>query len=278
MQTLNLIHPELSNIPYKKMIFPDGQPHLVIEPESLTNTPTEVKIISRVSNPADLLLVLFAKNALEYLGVQQINLTISYLMAARMDRVMNPGEPFSLKVVTQLINQAGFNRVDIFDPHSEVSTALIDRSYSIPNHAFVKDCIQTHLGTEQDYWIISPDGGALKKIHKVAEYLHAPRVGECMKTRNIKTGKLSGFKSMEDDFNNLPCFIVDDICDGGGTFSGVGELLRQKNAGQVILIVSHGIFSKGYSIPHIDHIYTTNSFREIQAPEIQVKQIMNYLA
>jgi ribose-phosphate pyrophosphokinase len=277
MTTLNLLYPEQSNIPYKKMIFPDGQPHLVIEPESLDKKPNEVKIISRISNPADLLLVLFAKNALEYLGVQTINLTITYLMAARMDRVMNPGEPFSLKVVAQLLNQARFNRVDIFDPHSEVSTALIDHAYPIPNHAFVKDCIQQHLGEQQDFWIISPDGGALKKIHKVAEYLHTTRVGECMKTRDIKTGKLSGFKSMEDDFGNLPCFIVDDICDGGGTFSGVGEVLRQKNAGEIILIISHGIFSKGYTINHIDHIYTTNSFREIDAPEIKVKQILDYL-
>jgi ribose-phosphate pyrophosphokinase len=57
---------------------------------------------------------------------------------------------------------------------------------------------------------------------------------------------------------------VDDICDGGGTFIGLAALLKSHNAGHIVLIVSHGIFSKGFDLAHIDAIYTTNSFKDIE--------------
>ena len=86
---------------------------------------------------------------------------------------MLDGEPFSLKVVAAMINPAGFKKIRIFDPHSEVSTALIDRSYAVSNHGFVADALSdyacTHSGEAPV--LVSPDAGALKKIHKLAQHL-----------------------------------------------------------------------------------------------------------
>ncbi len=272
MLTLNLINPEKSDIPFKHFVFPDGQPHLKLMLEEKSPTGgfrgqnTEgVTILTRLANPSDLFTVLIAKDALEASGFSPISLTISYLMAARMDRQMTEGEPFSLRVVSTLLNQAGFKSISIFDPHSDVSTALLLRSKAIGNEVFVKDCIadfRKNQGEKEDYYLVSPDAGALKKIHKVAQYVQAPRVAECMKMRDVKTGQLSGFKTMESDFDRKTCFIVDDICDGGGTFIGLAALLKQHNAGKIVLIVSHGIFSKGFDLAHIDAIYTTNSFKD----------------
>jgi ribose-phosphate pyrophosphokinase len=57
--------------------------------------------------------------------------------------------------------------------------------------------------------------------------------------------------------------IVDDICDGGGTFIGLAAELKNKNAGKLYLAVSHGIFSKGFdSLKCFDKIFTTNSFKD----------------
>ncbi len=85
-----------------------------------------------------------------------------------------------------------------------------------------------------------------------------------MKMRDVKTGNLSDFKTMESDFEGKICFIVDDIYDGGGTFVGLSALLKRHNAGKIVLIVSHGIFSKGFDLAHIDAIYTTNSFKDFE--------------
>jgi ribose-phosphate pyrophosphokinase len=283
MLYLNLINPNKTDISYKYFVFPDGQPHLELDMSKMPQNTEGVRILTRLANPSDVFTALIAKDALESMGFEHIELTVSYLMAARMDRQMKEGEPFSLRVLSAILNQANFKKITIFDPHSDVSTALLLRSKAIGNEAFVKDCIEDFiknaLNTEggDDYYLISPDAGALKKIHKVAQYVNAPRVAECMKMRDVKTGNLSGFKTMESDFEGKTCFIVDDICDGGGTFIGLAALLKQHNAGKIVLIVSHGIFSKGFELANIDATYTTNSFKDFDTNALSVKDIESYI-
>lgn len=270
MTTLNLIYPEQSDIRFTVLNFPDGQPHIKIDVSSLQHLDrgAPLRILSRIANPADLLLVLLVKNTLDYQEFERVELHISYLMAARMDRVMLEGEPFSLKVVAAILNTAGFRKVNIFDPHSEVALAVIDRSYAVTNHAFVKEALDTYLQTHPSdrYCLVSPDAGALKKIHKLANYLAVEDVVECMKERDLKTGALTNFETATASLEGKTCFIVDDICDGGGTFAGTAKMLREKQAGRIVLIVSHGIFSKGLQIDHVDAVYTTDSYRNVGAP------------
>jgi len=286
MPIVNLINPANSDIKFKILVFPDGQPHIKIDTTSCETIDTKetVLIITRIANANDLMLVLFAKNALNYLGFENISLKISYLMAARMDRVMLDGEPFSLKVVSNILNAAGFNKISIFDPHSEVSTAVIEKSYSINNHQFVKEVLAQYQKNNSDddtskFCLVSPDAGALKKIHKVAAALNHIEVVECMKERDLKTGKLSGFKVFAEDLTNKICFIVDDICDGGGTFIGVAAALKKLHAEKIILIVSHGIFSKGFVLENVDEIYCTDSYRAIENKPMQVNvfSVLEYL-
>jgi ribose-phosphate pyrophosphokinase len=184
MLKLNLINPQASDIAYKTLIFPDGQPHIVLNSDGNGDGRDKACLVStRIANPTDLFTVLIAKDVLEAQGFERIDLTISYLMAARMDRQMTEGEPFSLRIVAAILNQAGFRRISIFDPHSDVSTALILRSKAIGNEAYVKRCLE-HFYENRNrdaYALISPDAGALKKIYKVAQFVDAPLVVECSK-------------------------------------------------------------------------------------------------
>lgn len=268
MTTLNLIDAAASDLRFETMVFPDGQPHIKIDVDSMKalDRGQPVRILSRISQPADLLLVLLVKNTLDHEEFCRVELHISYLMAARMDRVMQPGEPFTLKVVAAMINQAGFSKVMIFDPHSEVTTALIDRSYAVNNHLYVKDALAdyAHSLGQADYTLVAPDAGALKKIYELARYLKANDVIECTKERDLKTGALTNFHTTATGIDGKCCFIIDDICDGGGTFSGTAKMLKAKGAHKVNLVVSHGIFSKGVVLDEVDEIYTTNSFRPVE--------------
>lgn len=259
---LNLITPQKSEIAFKSFTFPDGQPHLQLE--VLPANTKHVHILTRLSTMNDVFLCLAAKNALDYAGVETVDVTISYLMAARMDRVMTEGEPFSLKIVADMLNAGQFRKVRIFDPHSDVATALVHRSVAISNVTLVKKAMEAfpNLTNTDGYYLVSPDSGALKKVYKIAASIGAERVAECIKFRDVKTGQLSGFKTFEEDFGQRPCFIIDDICDGGGTFAGLAALLKSRNAGKVLLVVSHGIFSRGFDIAGIDGIVSTNSFKE----------------
>ncbi|MAX71916.1 MAG: hypothetical protein CMC76_12600 [Flavobacteriaceae bacterium] len=76
---------------------------------------------------------------------------------------------------------------------------------------------------------------------------------------------MEGFRVYEDDLQGKDCLIVDDICDGGGTFIGLAKELKKHNAGNLYLAVSHGIFSKGLEElnQYFTKIFTTDSFKTV---------------
>jgi ribose-phosphate pyrophosphokinase len=257
-------------IHFKSLTFYGGEPHIKIEPGFDVNQ--IVTVTHRLKSFNDFGLLCVAIDALKRMGVAKINLFIPYFPAARQDRVMVPGEPLSVKVYADIINAMQLNKVTVFDAHSEVTPALLNNCEVISNHAFVAEVVK-RLGSTIK--LISPDGGALKKIYKVSEYLNGMEVVECGKSRDVKTGKLSGFRVYNDDLGGSDCLIVDDICDGGGTFIGLAEALKAKNAGNLYLAVSHGIFSKGYNVlaGSFTKIFTTNSFRDIDDKNVEQLKI-----
>ncbi|MEO6253171.1 MAG: ribose-phosphate diphosphokinase [Ferruginibacter sp.] len=286
MNTLNLIDPEISAIKYETLVFPDGQPHIKIDTKTCDDLNKEdtLVVLSRISNTNDLLIVLLVKNTLDHLGFKKIELKISYLLAARMDRIMLPGEPFTLQVVANLINQAGFNRVSIFDPHSEVTTNIITNVNGINNHRFVNDVLNHYKNKypnddSSTFNLVSPDAGALKKIHQVAAATGGMAVVECKKKRDLTTGHLTGFTVFAENLDGRICFIIDDICDGGGTFIGIAKALKNLGAKKIILAVSHGIFSKGFPLENVDEIYCTDSYKTIieSIENVHVFNVLDYL-
>lgn len=253
-------------IKFQSFTFSGGEPHIKIAPDFDANR--KVTITHRLNSFNDLGLLCVTVDALRRMDVKIIDLFIPYFPAARQDRVMIPGEPLSVKVYADIINAMQLNKVYVFDAHSEVTPALLNNSTVIPNYTFIKAVLE-NIGN--DVKLISPDGGALKKIYKVSEFLGGVEVVECSKSRDVKTGKLSGFKVYEDDLEGMDCLIVDDICDGGGTFVGLAEELKKKNAGKLYLAVSHGIFNKGFEVLNcFDGIFTTNSFKDFEGESVKV--------
>ena len=266
--------PNKAAILFENFTFSGGEPHIKISSD-LSKTKL-VTISHRVNSFNDFGLLLIAIDAVKRMGVKNIEVFLPYFPGARQDRVMVPGESLTVKVYANILNNAGVDNITIFDPHSEVTPALLDNCSIINNHLFIKEIIKT---LPENILLISPDGGALKKIYKVAAFLKDYEVIECGKTRDVTTGKLSGFKVGADDLKNRPCLIVDDICDGGGTFNGLAEELKRKNAGALYLAVSHGIFSKGTDVlnTHFEKIFTTDSIKTIEGDtviQIPISKIM----
>ncbi|MBE0390621.1 ribose-phosphate diphosphokinase [Flavobacterium sp. PL002] len=251
---------------FQSFTFSGGEPHIKIDPNFDVNQ--KVIITHRLNSFNDLGLLCIAVDALRRMYVKQIELFIPYFPAARQDRVMIKGEPLSVKVYADIINAMQLDKVFVFDAHSEVTPALVNNCEVIPNHTFIKTVIK-NIGNEVK--LISPDGGALKKIYKVSEFLGGVEVVECSKSRDVKTGRLSGFKVYNDDLQGVDCLIVDDICDGGGTFVGLAAELKSKNAGKLYLAVSHGIFNKGFEVLDcFEKIFTTNSFKDFEGESVEV--------
>jgi len=254
---LNLVNKYNTDIKYERFVFPDGQDHIKLQFASLD---VDVEIITRIANASDLFVLLQATEVLRNsYGIRRITLTIPYLLSARMDRRMNPGEPISLKIVANILNSQNYGRIRIFDPHSDVSLTLIDRSEQITNYDFVSGVVQ-HI--QEPIYLIVPDAGAAKKSTALANRFNLSAI-YCSKVRSTVDGYISQVKVDKADLNGQACLIVDDICDGGATFINLAKELKKHHAGKLYLAVSHGIFSKGLDIlSDFENVFTTNSYKE----------------
>lgn len=228
-------------------------------------------ITNRFRDSNDIMKLLLAYDALKRVGFKKFKLVMPYVPYARQDRVCAKGESFSLKVFANIINSMDFGQVIVYDLHSDVGSALINNCFNISNEYYVIKAIndivdETLITTEDSLYLVSPDSGANKKSNKLFDNVKRFKgIIKCDKKRSIVDGSLSGFEVFSNDLQGADCLIVDDIIDGGRTFIGIAEELKNKNAGNLYLFITHGIFSAGFDElkKHFKKIYCTNSFKDI---------------
>lgn len=251
----------------RTFLFPDNQPHIqlldILEGD-------EVKVVCSLTDANVLLQLLQCANALDHAFARKCELHIPYLMGARFDRVMQSGDSFDLQVVANLINSCGFGKVVLYDVHSDVATALINRAVNRNNRFLVETYKQ------KDAVLICPDAGAVKKIKHYLEW--NPNIVDvvyCTKSRDLSNGRLT-LKVLEPEkCKGKNCVIIDDICDGGGTFLAIANQIEAKH---LTLIVTHGIFSKGIEIliKKFDKIITSNSLSMKYKDEcLEIVEVVN---
>lgn len=232
------------------IIFPTGEKHIRI---------TGLDSVDQVVifyNDTDIMKLAMAVDICRRAGVRVIKLVMPFVPYARQDRIAAEGDPLSIKIFADYINQMGFHTVFITDPHSDVTSALLERCVVQPQH---KIAAQAVLMLEESPFVhepialVAPDFGAAKKIKALQAYLVETTgveypVIQCDKARSVHTGKLVGFKVVHGNPSGHHCLMVDDICDGGGTFLGLADALKENGAVEQSLFVTHGIFSKGTQI------------------------------
>lgn len=197
----------------------------------------------------------------------RIDLFMPYTPYARQDRRMDRHDAFSMKVYASMLNALKLNRVIVMDAHSDVAPALIDRCINIPQDFILKTLNRIDATFGYDCVLVSPDMGATKKIHKASEVLPTEGVLYMNKVRDTKTGQISGVKllgGIGEWVKGKKLLIVDDLCDGGGTFIQAANELMKYNPASIELYVTHGIFSKGLAPifnSGIYKIWTTDSIK-----------------
>lgn len=181
---------------------------------------------------------------------KKLVLNLPYFPYARQDRIMSHGETNGAQVMASIIKMCKFSEIKTIDPHSDVVPALFDSGFSFMSQSavlcpIISKFINTTYGEKPNAALISPDTGAVKKIYKSANKLNFPVV-EASKTRDVSTGTITGVKINQSEINIYDVLIImDDICDGGRTFIELGNEIRRSFKGDLILAVTHGIFSKG---------------------------------
>ncbi len=229
--------------------FPGGEWHL-----HLPATP-EVPSHARVTGCSadDLVLLGLWADYAHQLGARAVA-HIPYLPAARADR----GNPFGAKVYADLINAAGLDEVVAFDPHSPVSLSLVHRIRVVLSAEVIAEVLQRTATADAYRAVLAPDKGAVERASNAADSLGLP-LYTATKTRDFESGKLTSFHVPD-----LPAqgkiLVVDDICDGGGTFRGLANAAGV-GRNRLGLWVSHGIFSGAADrLPeYFSEIWTTDS-------------------
>ena len=230
-------------------------------------------VTARIHNSDDLMELVMVTDAIRRISpLIQMTLVLPYMPYSRQDSVANDGEALSAAVFARMINALNFKKVFTYDAQSDVSVACIDNceSYSA---AMVLDDLIGH-GPMQNYTLISPDAGAAKKTQYVAKYFGGLKVVNCDKTRDTKTGEITGtYVNWGYSMKGMILLIVDDICDGGRTFIKIAEAVQKFKPDSISLYVTHGIFSKGLHPlleSGIGQVYTTDSFDQ---PRVGMKVV-----
>ena len=167
-------------------------------------------------------------------------LNMPYVPNARMDRVKNTDEVFTLKYFADVINWLGFKQVTICNPHSTVSEALFDRVYVDFNCVAEDVKMALHFAaTDRDVVLYFPDEGACKRYSDLLSFLELP-VAFGIKMRDWKTGKILGIDiAGYDDLKDKNVMMIDDICAYGGTFYYSALRLKELGAKDISCYVTH---------------------------------------
>lgn len=234
--------------PVKVDWYPGGEP--------LIDFPRDqpvARILLRPSSLASFMAAMFWVDALAERGHELLELVLPFVPGARQDRLNDAGDYlFTAKSVAKEINARRFDTVTIVDPHSDVVPALIDHCRVVT----AADCLMS-FGRGYSA-VVAPDGGAAKRATGVARKLNVPLL-HAWKTRDVQTAAIHGF-GLQPFGGAGRVLVVDDICDGGGTFIGLaGELERVGLRAD--LYVTHGVFSKGTAplLALFRHVFCTDS-------------------
>lgn len=258
---------------YKAFRYPMGETQVRILPDHISSmrTADEIHVVANIKSAEDIIELALLCDAVEHESDCWMSIVLPYLPYSRADRRFIDGDCFGLEIFGRMLAMMAPNRVVTLDVHSKMAMKYIPHLETVSALSFIQRAVEEFANTQPDRRIniLFPDKGARDRYELPTYFgsntgLISPTVLHASKTRDAETGQFSGFEIpalLNDPQWKAPTLIIDDLCDGGGTFLGLRDLIpRDIKLG---LYVTHGIFSKG-----MDHlakafswIGTTNSIQ-----------------
>ena len=245
----------------------------------------DVFLIQSTSKPANdnLMELLVCLDALKRASAQRVTAVVPYFGYARQDRKSAPRTPISAKLVANLIEASGANRVLTLDLHAGQIQGFfdipVDNLYAAP--VMVGDIRQNY--NNEPLMFVSPDVGGVLRARAMAKRFDADL--SIVDKRREKAGQ-SEVMNIIGDVEDRRCIIVDDIVDSAGTLCNAAAALRDAGAKAVHGYVSHAVLSgeavarvsssKLESLVVTDSIQTTDAV--VDAQNIHVLSIATLMA
>ena len=256
--------------------FPDGSMLTKYTPTDKELGYEEAHISWFYENDREFLCLMYLVKHLRSHGIEYIYLYMPYIPNARQDRVKNPEDVFTLKYFAELLNSLNLTRVQVLDPHSDVSAALINNLWIDSPKKYIEEALfrmKTNEGVDTDHILVFyPDNGSARRYADVVNRYYAYGV----KKRDWETGKILGLDVIDNGFDikDKDILIVDDICSRGGTFYHSAKKLKELGANDIYLYVSHceNTILEGDLLKEdlIKKVYTTDSIFTKSHEKIEV--------
>ena len=204
----------------------------------------DVFILQSTNYPANdnLMELLVCIDALKRASARRITAVMPYFGYARQDRKTGGRTPISAKLVANLIERAGADRVLSLDLHA----GQIQGFFDIPtDNLFAAPTIARDIHERfpgNNLVVVSPDVGGVVRARALAKRIGAP-IAICDKRRE-RPGE-SEVMNVIGDVKGMRCVLIDDIVDSGGTLVNAAEALLKNGATEVIAYITHGVLSGG---------------------------------
>lgn len=200
-------------------------------------------VVQSTSNPGNdhLMELLIVIDALRRASAWRITAVIPYFGYARQDRKLKPRVPITAKLVSNLIEKAGADRVLTIDLHAGQIMGFfdipVDNLNALP---VILPYIEKNYGTK-GITIVSPDAGGVERARNFATRLSNADMAVIDKRRSgpnqVAEMKVVG------DVSGRVCVLVDDMIDTGGTIIKAAETLLQEGATKVVACCVHPVLS-----------------------------------
>jgi ribose-phosphate pyrophosphokinase len=204
----------------------------------------DLYVLQSTSFPANdnLMELLILVDALRRASAKRITAVMPYFGYARQDRKPGPRTPISSKLVANLIERAGVDRVMTLDLHAGQIQGFFDiptdNLFAAP--VMVRD-IQENYSTS-NLVVVSPDVGGVVRARGLAKRINVP-IAICDKRRE-KPGE-SEVMNVIGDVKGRKCILIDDIVDSGGTLVNAATALLAAGATEVMAYITHGVLTGG---------------------------------
>ena len=219
--------------------FSDGEIYIEINENIRGNS---IFIIQSISYPANdnLMELLLCIDALKRSSAKNITAVIPYFGYARQDRKVVPRTSISAKLVSNLITNAGADRIVTVDLHA----GQIQGFFDIPvDNLFSTPIFSRHIKkniNKKNLICVAPDVGGVERARALGKILN---VGLAIIDKRRPTPGKSQVMNVIGNVKGKICLIVDDIIDSGGTIVNAAKALKDRGAKEVHVYVTHGVLS-----------------------------------
>lgn len=229
-----------------------------------------VYLIQSTSKPVNnaLMELFIAIDSIKRASAYSITVIIPYYGYSRQDRKSKGREPITSRLIADMLETAGADRVLTLDIHSPQQQGF----FSVPfdsltaSWALLEEFFEKYENqfNHDDITIVAPDYGGVKRAREIAERLKLELA--IIDKRRPRPNEVE-IENILGNVKNKHCIIPDDMIDTGGTMISVARLIKSQGAKSVNILATHGLFNgnavenfeKAFKDNIIDHLFITNT-------------------